>query len=437
MAGLLGDSWDDPKTQATLQLAAGLLSGGNFGQALGRGLQGYQQTMGDAQDSAYRKEMMDWKRQEIQDAKDQRSEKQRIQGVVRQALIGVTTPTQAISMDASGPTPQKAAMIGQLPALNANTLLAQGVPVETVKQLFEAQNFGKNKVARTVKEMGPDGKEYEFQLDDFGNKVGAGFAQYRAPIEMDTGGRKSLLDPYNFQEKYGVNKTMTPGEAASNQVAWANNAVSRGNLALSQKRLAFDQQGGAEANKPQYKDGQWVVPPSGMKPGESRAAMPGAAVKDANDAIALIAQAKKIIPNATGSYFGAGIDQAARVIGQSTVGDDAAAQLKALQGALVSKMPKMSGPQSDKDVQLYREMAGEIGDPTIPSSRKLAALQTIESIQNRYASGQGGMQNEVRSGGNVSMQAIPPAYQHKGKTIRDTQTGKMLKSDGMTWKEVQ
>ena len=34
--GLLGDSWDDPKTQAALNLAAGLLSGGNFGQALGK-----------------------------------------------------------------------------------------------------------------------------------------------------------------------------------------------------------------------------------------------------------------------------------------------------------------------------------------------------------------------------------------------------------------
>ena len=43
--GLLGDSWDDPKTQAALNLAAGLLSGGNFGQSLGKGLAGYQQSL--------------------------------------------------------------------------------------------------------------------------------------------------------------------------------------------------------------------------------------------------------------------------------------------------------------------------------------------------------------------------------------------------------
>jgi len=48
-------------------------------------------------------------------------------------------------------------------------------------------------------------------------------------------------------------------------------------------------------------------------------------------------------------------------------------------------MPKMSGPQSDKDVILYRQMAGTIGDPTIPRETKKAALNTIREIQNRYA----------------------------------------------------
>ena len=48
-------------------------------------------------------------------------------------------------------------------------------------------------------------------------------------------------------------------------------------------------------------------------------------------------------------------------------------------------MPKMSGPQSDKDVAMYRQMAGAIGDPTIPADQKLAAMQTIREIQNRYA----------------------------------------------------
>lgn len=106
---------------------------------------------------------------------------------------------------------------------------------------------------------------------------------------------------------------------------------------------------------------------------------------DATAALATIKQAREIIPKATGSYLGEGVDQLGRVVGISTSGAKAGAQLKALEGDLVSKMPKMSGPQSDKDVALYRQMAGVIGDPTTPPATKLAALDTIEEIQKRYA----------------------------------------------------
>jgi polyisoprenoid-binding protein YceI len=34
----------------------------------------------------------------------------------------------------------------------------------------------------------------------------------------------------------------------------------------------------------------------------------------------------------------------------------------------------------------------------------------------------------------AAMTSMPPAAQHKGKTIRDTKTGKMFRSDGMTWR---
>ena len=47
-------------------------------------------------------------------------------------------------------------------------------------------------------------------------------------------------------------------------------------------------------------------------------------------------------------------------------------------------MPRMEGPQSDKDVEMYKEMAGNIGDPTKTRAERLAALQTIERINNKY-----------------------------------------------------
>ena len=108
-------------------------------------------------------------------------------------------------------------------------------------------------------------------------------------------------------------------------------------------------------------------------------------VQDANDAIEILKEAAPLVNKSTSSGFGAGIDYAAALIGKSTEGADTAAKLKVLGGALVSKMPKMSGPQSDKDVLLYKEMAGKLGDPTVPTSQKIAAMNSINELQAKYA----------------------------------------------------
>ena len=51
---------------------------------------------------------------------------------------------------------------------------------------------------------------------------------------------------------------------------------------------------------------------------------------------------------------------------------------------MVAAMPKMSGPQSDKDVAMYKDMAGNLSDPTIPIETRLAALDTIEKLNQKY-----------------------------------------------------
>lgn len=89
-------------------------------------------------------------------------------------------------------------------------------------------------------------------------------------------------------------------------------------------------------------------------------------------------------PRPTNSMFGSLYDSAGSLIGQSPSGATQADQLKSIGGALVSKVPRMEGPQSDKDVMLYREMAGRIGDDTIPIDRRLAALQTVRQLYAKY-----------------------------------------------------
>lgn len=357
--GLLGDSFDDPKAQATFQLAAGLLGGGNFGQALGRGLGGYQQTMQSAREAERQKladdmvkEQLQWKRDDRLQAQADRQQRQQAMAQLQQAM----TSGQVTGQD----------------------LIKLGVPMDLIKEAMTVKDMGRAEVARTIETEGPNGQKLIQGFDKFGAPVGGGTIGYVAPVQVNLGDRVGFMKP-----EAGVALPMgqSPESKASNALGWANNALSR-------QRLLFDMAGGAEAvngGKPQFKDGNWVMPPRSMQPGTSIPAMPSAGVKDANEALALIEQAKKIIPHATGSYLGSAYDQGMRAFGVSTQGDLATGQLQALEGALVSKMPKMSGPQSDKDVALYKQMAGVIGDPTIPVERKLAALQTVEEIQRRYA----------------------------------------------------
>lgn len=103
------------------------------------------------------------------------------------------------------------------------------------------------------------------------------------------------------------------------------------------------------------------------------------------EVLGLLKEAEKYLPKATSSYGGYGIDQAARVFGASTEGSQATASLRTIAGQIVSKMPRMEGPQSNYDVELYRQMAGKLEDPTVPLGDKQAALATLRDLNLKYA----------------------------------------------------
>ena len=102
----------------------------------------------------------------------------------------------------------------------------------------------------------------------------------------------------------------------------------------------------------------------------------------------------KLLDDATGSGIGRLVDSGARIFGVATPGDIATAKLGTLGGQLVALMPKMSGPQSDKDVEMYKQMAGKLDDPTIPVEIRKAALGTIRELNNKYS-----QMNEARGQG--------------------------------------
>ncbi|MGN7917331.1 hypothetical protein [Lysobacter sp. 22409] len=114
-------------------------------------------------------------------------------------------------------------------------------------------------------------------------------------------------------------------------------------------------------------------------------AQQGTRSRDAGQVLSLLAQAEKLLPRATGSGGGALLDTIASAGGYATEGAKATAQLKTIAGQLISKMPRMEGPQSNADVKLYQDMAGDLANPTTPREQRLAALQTIRHLNQKYA----------------------------------------------------
>ncbi|MBJ8424576.1 hypothetical protein [Acinetobacter bereziniae] len=99
---------------------------------------------------------------------------------------------------------------------------------------------------------------------------------------------------------------------------------------------------------------------------------------------AVLPMIEDLIPKSTNSYVGRGLDYLVRGFGGANNGDIVTDQLKTLSGQLVALMPKMSGPQSDKDVAMYKEMAGNLSDPTKNKESRLAALNTIRQLNEKY-----------------------------------------------------
>ena len=290
------------------------------------------------------------------------------------AQLGDIGPTISNQNRIAAPDPGK--------AFNPMDAIRNGFDLKSAKELAESANWGRAKVNHFQDIRGPNGVQVT-GFNEYGEPVQTGQTPWKAPEKMDLGGSVQMYDPVTGAVTGKFGKSMTPGEAASNAVAWANNA-------LGQQRLAFDktQAGPAGTNKApagyRWKpDGSLEPIPGG--PQDLKAGSQSAKQADARDVLQLLDMAEPLIKKATGSYAGAGADMAANVFGFSTDGANAASQLQALEGMLVSKMPKMSGPQSDKDVLLYKQMAGQIGDPTVPASRKQAAMQTIRQINERYA----------------------------------------------------
>ena len=108
--------------------------------------------------------------------------------------------------------------------------------------------------------------------------------------------------------------------------------------------------------------------------------------KRAQNVLSLTQQAEQILSNgkATGSGIGSLLDTGASWFGVSTEGAQGTAQLSTIAGQLVSNMPRMEGPQSDKDVQMYKQMAGDLSNASLPVATRMAALRQMQALNEKY-----------------------------------------------------
>jgi hypothetical protein len=105
--------------------------------------------------------------------------------------------------------------------------------------------------------------------------------------------------------------------------------------------------------------------------------------RNAQERMELLNSAMQAGKTATGSGAGAVADKLASIVGWSTEGARGAAKLKAYQAQLLTLTPKLGGATSDADVRNYREAVGQIGDETLPMATRQAAMDTVQTINQR------------------------------------------------------
>jgi len=113
--------------------------------------------------------------------------------------------------------------------------------------------------------------------------------------------------------------------------------------------------------------------------------------QDAQKTLALLDTAEPLLGQAAGGTIAHLGNELAGAAGYSTPSAQAQAKLKVIAGQLTSSVPRMQGPQSDKDVQLYREMAGDLANESLPVQTRLAALNGIRGLQQKYIANPIGM----------------------------------------------
>lgn len=86
---------------------------------------------------------------------------------------------------------------------------------------------------------------------------------------------------------------------------------------------------------------------------------------------------EKLLGNVSSTGLGSDVRAAAGYFGYSDAATKAEKQLKPYADVYLKSVPRFEGPQSDKDVQTYKDAAADLANPRIAPPDRVAALQTV------------------------------------------------------------
>lgn len=98
-------------------------------------------------------------------------------------------------------------------------------------------------------------------------------------------------------------------------------------------------------------------------------------------------QAEKLLPRATSGGASTIVKGVRDFAGKTSPGSASDTQLDVIAAALTSNVPRMEGPQSNYDQELYRQAAGDLGNTNLPKETRMAAIKTLRKINDKYRSG--------------------------------------------------
>lgn len=122
---------------------------------------------------------------------------------------------------------------------------------------------------------------------------------------------------------------------------------------------------------------------------------------DAKTSLELLDGAEVLLARASGGMGEAVRDKVLGAFNVSTDGAKATAGLKILASKLVQKVPRFEGPQSNIDVQSYREAAGDLANDNLPVGTRMAALQELRRL-NQKADDQQARKADTKASGDFS-----------------------------------